>query len=67
MSDLTRFLHDRIMDCEEVFANASTDSSFAFMQGLLVHGGELNALLMVIGKRQAYGEVLDFLRNNKID
>ena len=52
------------MDCEELFANANTTIDNAFLQGLLHHGGELNALLMSIGKRQAYSEVLDFIRRN---
>jgi hypothetical protein len=66
MDDLVKFLNSKIMDCEGVFENANTNSdiNFIFMQGLLAHGGELNALLMNIGKRQAYGEVLDFMRSN---
>ena len=64
MSELKEFLQDKIMDCEELFANANTTIDNAFLQGLLHHGGELNALLMSIGKRQAYMEVLDYLRRN---
>jgi hypothetical protein len=30
-------------------------------------GGEINALLMNIGKRQAYMEVLDYLRRRKYE
>lgn len=64
MSELTELLQGKIIDCEEVFANANTDSDKVFLQGMLKHGGETNALLMNIGKRQAYSEVLDFIRRN---
>lgn len=62
MDDLNRFLHERIMDCERIFENANTDTDQVFLKGMLNHGGETNALLMNIGKRQAYTEVLDYLR-----
>lgn len=62
MSDLNRFLQDKIMDCEEVFANANTNSDRAFLQGLLKYGGELTVVLMNIGKRQAYNEILDYIK-----
>ena len=64
MSKLTKYLQDKIMDCEEVFENANTDTDSVFLKGMLQHGGETNALLMAIGKRQAYSEVLDYLRKN---
>ena len=64
MSKLTEFLQGKIIDCEEIFANANTSDEVIFLQGLLKHGGETNALLMNIGKRQAYSEVLDFIRRN---
>ena len=63
MSNLTRFLQGKINDCEAIFENANTNSDMVFLQGMLQHGGETNALLMNIGKRQAYIEVLDFLRS----
>ena len=62
MSNLTKFLQGKIIDCEAVFENANTNSDMVFLEGMLQHGGETNALLMNIGKRQAYIEVLDFLR-----
>ena len=64
MSELTEFLQKRIIDCEEIFANANTSDEAIFLHGLLKHGGETNALLMNIRKRQAYSEVLDFIRRN---
>jgi len=64
MSELTEYLQGKIIDCERIFENASTDENKVFMQGMLQHGGETNALLMNIGKRQAYMEVLDYLRRN---
>ena len=64
MSNLTKFLQGKINDCEAVFENANTNSDMVFLQGMLQHGGETNALLMNIGKRQAYIEVLDFLRSD---
>ena len=64
MSELTEFLQNKIIDCERIFENANTDTDNVFLQGMLQHGGETNALLMTIGKRQAYMEVLDYLRKN---
>ena len=64
MSNLTKFLQGKINDCEAVFENANTNSDSVFLEGMLQHGGETNALLMNIGKRQAYIEVLDFLRSD---
>lgn len=64
MSNLTKFLQGKINDCEAVFENANTNSDRVFLEGMLQHGGETNALLMNIGKRQAYIEVLDFLRSD---
>ena len=63
MSNLAKFLQSKINDCEAVFENANTNSDMVFLEGMLQHGGETNALLMNIGKRQAYIEVLDFLRS----
>lgn len=63
MSNLSRFLQSKINDCEAIFENANTNSDMVFLEGMLQHGGETNALLMNIGKRQAYIEVLDFLRS----
>jgi len=62
MSELSTFLNDKIITCEEIFANAGTNADTIFLQGMLQHGGETNALLMNIGKRQAYIEVLDFIK-----
>ena len=65
MSELTEFLQNKIIDCERIFENASTDENKVFMQGMLQHGGETNALLMNIGKRQAYTEILDHIRRGR--
>ena len=62
MTTLNQFLNNKIIDCERVFENANTTTDAVFLEGMLKHGGETNALLMNIGKRQAYSEVLDFLR-----
>ena len=64
MSELTEFLQNKIIDCERIFENDNTNTDQVFLKGLLQHGGETNALLMAIGKRQAYSEVLDYLRRN---
>lgn len=64
MSELTEYLQGKIIDCERIFENANTNTDQVFLKGLLQHGGETNALLMAIGKRQAYMEVLDYLRRN---
>lgn len=62
---VAHFCNDKIMECEDIFANANTNSDRVFLQGMLQHGGETNALLMNIGKRQAYIEVLDYIRGHK--
>ena len=62
MSELTEFLRNKLRDCEEIFENANVNEDIIFLQGMLQHGGETNALLMNIGKRQAYSNVLDFIR-----
>jgi hypothetical protein len=67
MSLLHSFLNDKIIDCERIFENASTNENDVFLRGMLEHGGEINALLMNIGKRQAYIEVLDYLRGRKYE
>lgn len=64
MGNLTEYLQGKIIDCERIFENANTDTDQVFLKGMLQHGGETNALLMNIGKRQAYMEVLDYLRRN---
>lgn len=64
MSELTEYLQGKIIDCERIFENANTNTDQVFLKGMLQHGGETNALLMNIGKRQAYMEVLDYLRRN---
>ena len=64
MSELTEYLQGKIIDCERIFENANTNTDQVFLKGMLQHGGETNALLMAIGKRQAYSEVLDYLRKN---
>lgn len=64
MTTLKDFLNNKLTDCERVFEEANANSDLIFMEGLLRHGGETNALLMAIGKRQAYIEVYEFLRKN---
>ena len=64
MSELTEYLQGKLIDCERIFENANTDTDQVFLKGMLQHGGETNALLMNIGKRQAYSEVLEFIRRN---
>ena len=66
LTTLNQFLNDKIIDCERVFENANTNTNMVFLQGMLEHGGETNALLMNIGKRQAYIEVLDFIRKGGV-
>lgn len=61
LKNLNRFLQDKIMDCERIFENANTNTDQVFLKGMLQHGGETNALLMNIGKRHAYVEVLNYL------
>lgn len=65
MTELQRFLQQKINHCERIFENANVNSDLLFMKGMLKHGGETNALLMNIGKRQAYREVIDYLKKNE--
>ena len=62
MNQLIQLLNQKIIDCEETFANAGTNPDMIFLDGMLQHGGETNALLMTIGRRQAYTEILEYLR-----
>lgn len=64
---LNSFLQGKINECESVFENANANSDLLFMKGMLKHGGKLNALLMTIGKREAYMEVLDYLRKDDLN
>ena len=66
MNKLQRFLQGKIIDCETIFEDASTTPDMIFLKGMAKHGGQTNALLMNIGKRQAYMEVLDYLRKEEI-
>ena len=59
---VAHFCNDKIMECEDLFANASANPETIFLQGMLNHGGATTVLLMHLGKRQAYTEVLDFIR-----
>lgn len=67
MSELEAFLNKKIIDCEETFAKAGTNPDMIFLDGMLEHGGEINALLMVIGKRQAFTEILEYIRGGVND
>ena len=62
---LNGFLQDRINECESVFENANSNGDQIFMDGMLKYGGQGTALIMCIGKRQAFIEVLDYLRKCK--
>ena len=62
---LNGFLQGKINDCERVFEDANTNGDQIFMEGMLKYGGQGTALIMCIGKRQAYIEVLDYLRECK--
>ena len=61
---LHQFLQKKIIDCETLFADASTTPDLIWLKGMLQHGGQTNALLMNIGKRQAYMEVLEYIKTN---
>jgi hypothetical protein len=39
MSLLHSFLNDKIIDCERIFENASTNENDVFLRGMLEHGG----------------------------
>lgn len=64
---LNAWLQEKINNCETVFEYANTNSHELYLKGMLKHGGELNALLMTIGKRQAYIEVMDYIRRHQSD
>lgn len=67
MSKLQQFLYNKLTDCEALFEQANANSDIIFLEGMLRHGGEGNVILMNIGKRQAYQEVLEFIRKEQME
>ncbi len=62
--NLQQFLHQKLTDCETLFEQANTNSDIIYMKGMLEIGGIQTQLIANIGKRQAYTEVLEYLRQN---
>ena len=62
--NLQQFLHQKLTDCETLFEQANTNSDLIYMKGMLEIGGIQTQLIANIGKRQAYTEVLEYLRQN---
>lgn len=62
MSKLQQFIYDKLIDCEALFEQANANSDFIYMKGMLEIGGMQTQLIANIGKRQAYQEVLEFIR-----
>ena len=62
MSKLQQFLYDKLTDCEALFEQANANSDIIYMKGMLEIGGMQTQLIANIGKRQAYQEVLEFIR-----
>ena len=62
MSKLQQFLYDKLIDCEALFEQANANSDIIYMKGMLEIGGMQTQLIANIGKRQAYQEVLEFIR-----
>ena len=62
MSKLQQFLYDKLISCEALFEQANANSDFIYMKGMLEIGGMQTQLIANIGKRQAYQEVLEFIR-----
>ena len=67
MTNLNGWLQSKVNDCERVFEDANANGDDLFMEGMLRYGGTGTALLMNIGKRQAYIEVMDYLRRHQSD
>ena len=67
MDQLTQLLNKKVIECEDLFANAGTNPDMIFLDGMLKHGVQTNALLMAIGRRQAYVEIIEYIRKNKGD
>ena len=65
MSQIEQFLHDKLTDCEALFEQANANSDIIYMQGMATIGGIQTQLIANIGKRQAYQEVLEFIRKQK--
>ena len=64
MSKLQQFLYDKLTDCEALFEQANTNSDIIYIKGMLEIGGIQTQLIANIGKRQAYQEVLEFIRKH---
>ena len=65
MSQIEQFLHNKLTDCEALFEQANANSDIIYMQGMATIGGIQTQLIANIGKRQAYQEVLEFIRKSK--
>lgn len=61
---LQQFLHEKLTDCEALFEQANTNSDIIYMKGMVTIGGIQTQLIANIGKRQAFQEVLEYLRQN---
>jgi hypothetical protein len=59
-----QILHPKLTDCETLIEQANTNSHLIYMKGMLEIGGIQTQLIANIGKRQAYTEVLEYLRQN---
>ena len=67
MSKLQQFLYDKLTDCEALFEQANANSDIIYMKGMLEIGGMQTQLIANIGKRQAYQEVLEFIRKEQME
>ena len=67
MSKLRQFLYNKLTDCEALFEQANAHSDIIYMKGMLEIGGMQTQLIANIGKRQAYQEVLEFIRKEQME
>lgn len=65
-SELESFLEKRINDCEDAFMNKGTNPDMVMFDAVTIHEAEVNAFLMILGRRQAYTEILELLKRRRL-
>lgn len=63
VNPLVSFCNDKLRDVESLFEQANANSDIIYMKGMLEIGGIQTQLIANIGKRQAFQEVLEYLRS----
>lgn len=62
VNPVVKFCNRKLMDVESVFEEANANSDMIYLKGMLELGGIQTQLIANIGKRQAFQEVLEYIR-----